>query len=225
MWNLIPKKRIPPTRLARYCCGELKEGGGKGHIVITGVRWEESSNRKENQGVITMIGKPKDTERFLEESNINDRQTKRRGYALNYDNELLNNNNDTLRQCFRTRKTMLNPIVDWTESDVWAFLKHYGCEGNPLYYCGDSRIGCIGCPLAGARQQKKEFARYPKYKTLYIQAFQRMIDKRKDDGRFLNEAWKTGEEVFRWWLGEDVNQLTLFAEEELNEVLADMNLL
>lgn len=29
MWNLIPRKGIPPTRLMRYCCSELKEGGGK----------------------------------------------------------------------------------------------------------------------------------------------------------------------------------------------------
>lgn len=28
MWNLIPHKLTPPTRLARYCCEELKEVGG-----------------------------------------------------------------------------------------------------------------------------------------------------------------------------------------------------
>ena len=28
MWNLIPKKTMPPTRLARYCCAYLKENGG-----------------------------------------------------------------------------------------------------------------------------------------------------------------------------------------------------
>lgn len=27
MWKLIPRKLMPPTRLARYCCAELKEGG------------------------------------------------------------------------------------------------------------------------------------------------------------------------------------------------------
>lgn len=29
MWNLIPKKKMPPTRLVRYCCNKLKEGGGR----------------------------------------------------------------------------------------------------------------------------------------------------------------------------------------------------
>lgn len=30
MWQLIEKNKMPPTRLARYCCSELKEKGGKG---------------------------------------------------------------------------------------------------------------------------------------------------------------------------------------------------
>ena len=55
MWNLIPKKKLPPTRVARYCCAELKETGGKGRMTITGVRWAESPNRKKNQGEITVM--------------------------------------------------------------------------------------------------------------------------------------------------------------------------
>lgn len=38
MWNLIPRKRMPPTRIVRYCCKYLKEGNGKGRFVVTGVR-------------------------------------------------------------------------------------------------------------------------------------------------------------------------------------------
>ena len=29
MWRLIPQKLMPPTRLVRYCCAVLKEGGGQ----------------------------------------------------------------------------------------------------------------------------------------------------------------------------------------------------
>lgn len=80
MWNLIPKKKIPPTRLVRWCCSELKESGGKGRLLITGVRWSESQNRRDNQGGITVIGKPKDTQRFLESQNVNFLLTKRGGW-------------------------------------------------------------------------------------------------------------------------------------------------
>lgn len=30
MWDLIPRKLMPPTRVARYCCAVLKEQNGKG---------------------------------------------------------------------------------------------------------------------------------------------------------------------------------------------------
>ena len=30
MWNLIPEKLMPPTRIVRYCCKKLKESGGTG---------------------------------------------------------------------------------------------------------------------------------------------------------------------------------------------------
>ena len=46
MWNLIVRKGTPPLRNSRYCCSELKEPGGTGKIVVTGVRWAESTRRK-----------------------------------------------------------------------------------------------------------------------------------------------------------------------------------
>ena len=45
MWDLIQRKLMPPTRVARYCCAVLKEQNGKGRFVATGVRWSESTNR------------------------------------------------------------------------------------------------------------------------------------------------------------------------------------
>lgn len=55
MWNLLPKKTIPPTRKARYCCDKLKESGGEGRLTVTGVRWAESPARKQNQGEVVII--------------------------------------------------------------------------------------------------------------------------------------------------------------------------
>ena len=48
MWRLIIDHAIPPTRIMRYCCSELKEQGGKHRVKITGVRKKESANRKRN---------------------------------------------------------------------------------------------------------------------------------------------------------------------------------
>ena len=49
MWELIKKKGLPPRRNIRYCCEVLKEGGGAGHIILTGVRWGESNRRSKRQ--------------------------------------------------------------------------------------------------------------------------------------------------------------------------------
>ncbi|MCE5221873.1 MAG: phosphoadenosine phosphosulfate reductase family protein [Clostridium sp.] len=58
MWSLIATRKMPPTRMVRYCCDELKERTGKaGDTVITGVRWEESKDRREQQMVNFYKGK------------------------------------------------------------------------------------------------------------------------------------------------------------------------
>ena len=59
MWNIIPRHLMPPTRIVRYGCSDLKESGGDGRMTVTGVRWAESSNRKQNQGMVTFMSKNK----------------------------------------------------------------------------------------------------------------------------------------------------------------------
>ena len=79
MWNLIPKKLMPPTRIARYCCKFLKEDGGDGRKVVTGVRWAESANRKQNQGHVTILKKNKQVLKELD-GNSNFSSTIRGGW-------------------------------------------------------------------------------------------------------------------------------------------------
>jgi phosphoadenosine phosphosulfate reductase len=86
MWALIVKKMMPPTRLVRYCCEYLKERGGKGRVVVTGIRWAESNRR---------------SKRKMNEA------------------------------CFRDARThYLNPIIDWSDEDVWMYIR-----GNNVKYC------------------------------------------------------------------------------------------
>lgn len=59
MWNLIPRKMMPPTRIARYCCEALKENAGKYRVTLTGVRRSESTNRAKNQGMVTVFAQGK----------------------------------------------------------------------------------------------------------------------------------------------------------------------
>lgn len=81
MWNLIPAKMFPPTRVARYCCKYLKESGGDGRMTVTGVRWAESTNRKANQGLITFYAKHGNNKEIMTKinENINFMRTNRGG--------------------------------------------------------------------------------------------------------------------------------------------------
>lgn len=198
MWSLIEKKLMPPTRIARYCCQALKEQNGNGRIVVTGVRWAESTRRAKTHGAVTVMGKPKDTQKNALRLGANISKKKSGGIVLNLDNSA---ERRLVEQCYRTRKTLVNPIVDWDETDVWQFLNEivkvtHCC----LYDEGFSRLGCIGCPMKGGEKMKKDFARWPKYKALYLKAFERMLTARRAKG--LETKWENAEEAFTWWVGD-----------------------
>lgn len=108
MWNLILSRGMPPLRQQRYCCEELKEQGGKGRLKITGVRAAESKSRSENGGEIKIIGKPKTTEKYLLENDVDFKKTLKGGIVLNFDNA---DSRRSVEHCYRTTSTMLNPIL------------------------------------------------------------------------------------------------------------------
>ena len=89
MWSLIPQKLMPPTRLVRYCCSILKERGGQGRYITTGVRWAESAARKKNRGIFE------------------------NGHSNPEKRVILNNDNDDRRRlfetCMRQHKAVCNP--------------------------------------------------------------------------------------------------------------------
>lgn len=207
MWRLIEKKMVPPTRLVRYCCAELKERGGKGKVKITGVRKKESARRAKQGGLVKIIGKPATVEKKAVELGAEVGKTNGGGLILNMDNDP---SRRLVEHCYRTTSTMVNPIIEWSDTDVWDFLKAHGCKSNPLYECGLKRVGCIGCPMAG-KNRYAEFERWPKYRAMYVAAFDRMLEARRRAGKKErpNTQWFDGESVMRWWLGEDAAQILL----------------
>lgn len=192
MWNLIPYSKMAPGRRARICCKSLKEPGGQGRIVVTGVRWAESNRRKNLHDVVGFKSKPKSTIAIANELGVDYKLNKRGEIILNDDND---DNRRMVEQCYRTRKTMVNPIVDWTDDDVWEFLNSNGIPHCSLYDEGYTRLGCIGCPLAGIKNMKRDFERYPKYKTLYINAFRKMLKERNEPS-----SQEDAEKFFEEWI-------------------------
>lgn len=173
MFQLIVEKHLPPTRLIRFCCSELKERGGKGRMCVTGVRWSESTRRKKTRKYFETF----DKEKML----FNDNEEER----------------ELFEQCNLKGKFVVNPIIDWTENDVWEFIHKQKLPYCSLYDVGFTRIGCIGCPMAPLHQREKAFERWPGFKKAYIKTFELMLDKMPNKEKC---TWKTGEDVFNWWL-------------------------
>lgn len=206
MWQLIERKCTPPTRLIRYCCAVLKEQYGIGEKIATGVRRSESIKRKNNQGVVTIMNPGKELKNKVD--NINFRLTNSGGVVLlNLDND---ETRDTYEYCYRTRKAIVNPLIDWTDEDIWQYIRDEKIEINPLYECGWDRVGCIGCPMAG-KHRYEEFAKYPKYEAAYKKAFEKMLIHRKEKGLKNLSYWTNADAVFRWWMEDktDPNQITI----------------
>ena len=200
MWELIPQKLMPPTRLVRYCCSVLKETGCKNRYIATGVRWDES-NARSARAEFENIGKSKKE-------------------IVRFDTVMLMNDNTASRRmtelCMQKNKMVVNPIIDWTHTDVWEYIRSEHIETCELYKMGYDRVGCIACPMAG-KKRWKEFADFPKYKSLYIHAFERMLKERNKRGK--ESKWETGEEVFSWWMENDDIPGQMF----LDEICGDEN--
>ncbi len=47
----------------------------------------------------------------------------------------------------------LNPLADWTEKDVWAYIFAHDLPYNPLHDEGYESIGCAPCTLPGAGRE------------------------------------------------------------------------
>lgn len=195
MWSLIPQKGLPPTRVARYCCSVLKEGGGAGRFITTGVRWAESANRKKKRGIYEVLT-----------PSINNKV-------------ILNNDNDENRMLFENcalkGKRVLNTIVDWQDGDVWDFLSDSQIPVNPLYQEGFCRIGCVGCPMAGKKRREIEFKRWPKYKDMYLRAFDKMLKVREARGK-IDGDWRIctrAIDVFNWWMEYDIAPGQIYLDE------------
>lgn len=139
---------------------------------------------------------------------------------------LTNDNTESRRlveQCYKRHKTNVNPIIEWTGTEVWEFIKANGIPYCSLYNEGFTRLGCIGCPIAKRHGREREFARWPKYKEAYLKAFEKMLKARakrqnkaiwKQGGQELEQA--TATDVFNWWMEYDIlpGQLNLFDDME-----------
>ena len=182
LWRIMRETLVIPSRIMRVCCSELKERKmPDAPYIVTGVRWAESAGRRAKSG-IAMVHNAFARERGVEE------KAAAAGLLTTDDAS----SRRLFEQCQMRGVRVLNPIIDWSDDDVWSYLHSRGIEGNPLYKEGWTRIGCVGCPRAGRRARELAFARYPKLYKAWRDAIAYVIERRKEMG---NPMFLEGKEV------------------------------
>ena len=191
MWQLIVERHLPPLSRTRYCCKELKEVSQvENGFTLTGVRHAESPKRALRGGYEISGKAPKD--RIL----INDNEGRR-----------------LTEYCMQKRAYLCNPIIDWSDEQVWAFIRKENLPYCSLYDEGFTRLGCIGCPMASKRERERDFKRWPGYERQYIRIFQKMLDSQfytageRERERLglpahisVSTPFLDGQDVFDWWM-------------------------
>lgn len=185
MYKLIIRMHMLPTRIIRFCCSEFKEFAGRGSVTATGIRRAESARRKKRNAVELKGDKGKP-------------------YSITDDGELAEQDETTFFSAERKEtvhcvgnkdKVIINPILDWTDADVWGFLDCHGIPHCSLYDMGYKRIGCILCPMAARKKAEKDLRNFPRFvEKVYLRAI-RTLRTQGYFADFFDEY-----EVLDWWL-------------------------
>ena len=193
MFKLMEERGLP-TRLKRFCCEVLKERGGEGRICVTGVRWAESTKRKTRRPFEIVTTKRKDKKLF--DDNDEDRRL--------------------FENCMQKGKRVVNPIIDWSDDDVWEYINSRNIEYCKLYDEGYKRLGCIGCPMAS--NKREELKKYPKFAENYKRAIGRWLpgylERRKKKGK--TPCFTSVDEWYKWWIEEkkDIDYSDSFLDDD-----------
>lgn len=165
-----------PTIFHRFCCEKLKENVGAGSVVLTGVRAEESAKRSK-----------------YPELNI---YSRRKEHADRSHVRTLESVMENEHKCIKGKdKIMLYPILQWTEDDVWQYIRLNNLPVNPCYE-KVGRVGCMFCPLAKREEFEMYEKMYPKFKNLFLHSLAVYLEKRTKPDVY---GLKTPEDYYEWW--------------------------
>ena len=109
--------------------------------------------------------------------------------------------------CYRGKgRRLLNPIIDWSDAQVWEFIRSRNLPYCRLYDEGRKRLGCLFCPMSPIRQRIADAERYPKYAAAFRRTFCRLHEQRMTKAPDSVKRWPDGNAMFEWWLTEKTEQ-------------------
>ena len=109
------------------------------------------------------------------------------------------------QKCFeqdrKHNKFFVRPILDWTEGEVWEYIRENNIPYCGLYDKGFHRLGCVLCPFS--RDIKREELYFPKITKLWKLACNHIVENAIASGRERKHNFQTGQELYDWWVRRD----------------------
>ena len=92
-----------------------------------------------------------------------------------------------------TKQTVVAPIIEWTDFDVWLYILTTGIDFNEAYHLGYSRVGCWCCPNNGAWSEFLSkvhmYDQYVHWREILVN-FAKKIDKPDPEEYVDQGGWK-----------------------------------
>lgn len=115
----------------------------------------------------------------------------------------------------KDKSWVMNPILAWTDKEIWKYIRDNNIPYCSLYDEGRKRIGCVGCPMSN---RDIDFKRWPHMERLWRKAAEKRWQTFNDQTHLhskARKAFKNSDEWFDWWksntsMPKDVCQMGLF---------------
>lgn len=85
-----------------------------------------------------------------------------------------------------------NPILEWTSAEIWLYIFLNHLNINATYKKGNSRAGCLFCPMGGGRSDYLQYTCYPEKVSNYINLIKLMNGRNKGDDAALTSYVANG---------------------------------
>ena len=175
MYDVARQMGMVPTMKLRWCCAKFKEASGGGQVTLTGVRHAESIKRAQRK-LVEVSG-----HKFagdLDEFDTWSRERIEKKFKNINQDEFSRDKAQEIRCINGKDSIIINPIIEWSDADVWDFLNKVvevpHCElYDPPY--NRHRIGCILCPMSSMKTKLRDIELYPHVKQKWLEVFEYFI--------------------------------------------------
>lgn len=175
IYQVAKEMGMVPAMKLRWCCAKFKETSGAGQVTLTGIRHAESVKRAQRK--VVEVSDHKFAGDLDEFDKWSEERIAKKFKNVNQD-EFSRDKRQEVRCINGKDSIIVNPIIEWSNADVWDFLNKVvevpHCElYDPPF--NRHRIGCILCPMSSMKTKLRDIELYPHVKQKWLEVFEYFI--------------------------------------------------